>query len=165
MRLEVSAERKLASRSRKELSQKATRLPSVQLPNLDIRMIPKKTLVVKEQEQSPILSKNLGQGGGTCPIGLHRQPVAHILSPAVRPVTSGDHTQPPCTVLPSFESELREGLSAPLMSGQTKDPDPRSSPRGPQGLGPLRCMLITKSTRHDLPDPHLRLDLYGVPQG
>jgi len=59
MRLEVSAERKLASRSRKELSQNATRLPFVQLPNLDIRMIPKKTLVVKEQEQSPILSKNL----------------------------------------------------------------------------------------------------------
>ena len=58
MRLEASAERKLASRSRKELSQKVTRLPSVQLPDLGIRMVPNKTLVVKEQEQSPILSKN-----------------------------------------------------------------------------------------------------------
>ena len=52
------AEGKLVSRSRKELSQKAMQLPFVQLPNLNIRMIPKKTLVVKEQEQSPILSKN-----------------------------------------------------------------------------------------------------------
>jgi len=58
MRLEVFAERKLASRSRKELSQKITRLPSVQLPDLGIRMVPKKTLVANEQEQSPILSKN-----------------------------------------------------------------------------------------------------------
>ena len=49
MKLETSAERKLASRSRKELSQKATRLPFVQLPNLDIRMIPKKTLVVRSK--------------------------------------------------------------------------------------------------------------------
>jgi len=36
----------------------ALRLLFVQLPNLDIRMIPKKTLVVKEQEQSTILSKS-----------------------------------------------------------------------------------------------------------
>jgi len=49
MKLETSAERKLASRSRKELSQKVTRLPFVQIPNLDIRMIPKKTLVVRSK--------------------------------------------------------------------------------------------------------------------
>ena len=35
-----------------------TQFPFIQLPCLDIRMIPKKMLAVKEQEDSPILSKN-----------------------------------------------------------------------------------------------------------
>jgi len=56
--LEALAEKKLGSNSGKRLSQKVMRFPSVQLPCFDIRMIPKKMLVVKEQEDPPILSKN-----------------------------------------------------------------------------------------------------------
>jgi hypothetical protein len=58
MGLESSAEKSVEQRSRKKLSQKATRFPLIYMPCLGIRMLPKKTLKVKEQEQSPILSKN-----------------------------------------------------------------------------------------------------------
>lgn len=58
VRLESLAEKQVGQKSNKKLSQKATRFPFIQMPSLDIRMIPKKMLTVKEQEQSPILSKN-----------------------------------------------------------------------------------------------------------
>lgn len=58
VRLESLAEKREEQKSRKKLPQNATRFPSIQMPSLDIRMIPKKMLTVKEQEDSPILSKN-----------------------------------------------------------------------------------------------------------
>ena len=54
MRLEASAEKKSGGK----VSQSVTRFPSVTLSSLDIRMIPKKMLVAKDQKPSPILSKN-----------------------------------------------------------------------------------------------------------
>ncbi|KAF9648316.1 hypothetical protein BDM02DRAFT_3187273 [Thelephora ganbajun] len=57
VRLESLAEKKITSKSGKKLSQKVARFPLVQLPSLDIRMVPKKMLVVKEQEQPPIVSR------------------------------------------------------------------------------------------------------------
>ena len=58
VRLESLAEKKAEQKSGKKLPQKSTQFPSIQMPSLDIRMIPKKMLVAKEQEDSPILSKN-----------------------------------------------------------------------------------------------------------
>ena len=54
VRLEASEEKKSGGKA----FQSVTRLPSVALSSLDIRMIPKKMLVAKEQKPSPILSKN-----------------------------------------------------------------------------------------------------------
>ena len=56
-RREASAEKQVGQKSGK-LSQNVMRFPRVQMSALDIRMIPKKMLVIKEQEMSPILSKN-----------------------------------------------------------------------------------------------------------
>ena len=58
VRLESSAEKKVERKSGRKLSQKAMRFSSVQMPSLDIRMIPSKMLMAKEQGESPILSKN-----------------------------------------------------------------------------------------------------------
>jgi hypothetical protein len=57
VRLEALAEKKLRPKLGRKPSQQVTQFPSVRLPSLDIRMIPRKILVAKEQEQSPILSK------------------------------------------------------------------------------------------------------------
>lgn len=54
VRLEAIAEKKSGNKS----SQRATRFPFVHLPNVDIRMIPKKLLAAREPKQPPILSKN-----------------------------------------------------------------------------------------------------------
>jgi len=58
VRLEFVAEQEREQKTRKKLSQKVTRFPSVQTPSLDIRMVPKKVLLAKEQKEPPILSKN-----------------------------------------------------------------------------------------------------------
>jgi len=58
VRLESSAEKKVERKSGKKLSHKAMRFSSIQMPSLDIRMIPNKMLTAKEQGESPILSKN-----------------------------------------------------------------------------------------------------------
>jgi len=57
VRREASAGGEL-EKSEKRLSQKATRFPSVRLPSVGIRMMPKKMLSAKEHVQPPILSKN-----------------------------------------------------------------------------------------------------------
>ena len=92
VRLEASAEARLEpkSGSEKKPSQKAARFPSVQLQSLGIRMIPKKMHVVREQQQPPILSKNPRKEVFT---RSSTNGASLILSPAIRFVTSGDHTQ------------------------------------------------------------------------
>lgn len=56
MRLEATAEKE---RPGEKGSQTVSRLPHVRMPNLDIRMVPRKLLVVREKDHSRIPSKDL----------------------------------------------------------------------------------------------------------
>lgn len=59
MRLEAIAEKKLVENSGKKQSLTVTRFPFVRLASLDIRMVPKKLLIVTEGDHSNIPPKNL----------------------------------------------------------------------------------------------------------
>lgn len=67
----------------KKVSQSVTQFPTIRMSNVGIRMFPKKMLVSRDQELSPILSKNLRKEVVLRLVFPHSD-VAHVSFQAVR---------------------------------------------------------------------------------